>query len=87
MTKLDLGGTQGRIKGGGQPEQLPRALRSKGAPRDDIYLFQIKYSFAKLSWFKRDTRIQTLYSDVAWVSLIISLQVWLSASFSNHYWI
>ena len=49
MTKLDLGGTQGRIKGGGQPEQLPRALRSKGAPRDDIYLFQIKYSFAKLS--------------------------------------
>jgi len=26
---------QGRIKGG----QLPRALRSKGAPRDDIHLF------------------------------------------------
>jgi len=30
---------QGRIKGGGQRGQLPRALRSKGAPRDDIYLF------------------------------------------------
>ena len=29
---------QGRIKGG-QRGQLPRALRSKGAPRDDIYLF------------------------------------------------
>jgi len=26
---------QGRVKGG----QLPRDLRSKGAPRDDIYLF------------------------------------------------
>jgi len=34
---------------GGETGQLPRALRSKGAPRDDIYLFQIKYSFEKLS--------------------------------------
>jgi len=24
---------------GGERGQLPRALRSKGAPRDDIYLF------------------------------------------------
>jgi len=32
---------------GGQRGQLPRALRSKGAPRDDNYLFQIKYSFGK----------------------------------------
>jgi len=55
---------QGWIKGV-QRGQLARALRSNGAPRDDIYLFQIKYSFEKLSWFKRDTRIQTLYSYVA----------------------
>jgi len=34
---------QGRIKG--QRGQLPRAPRCKGAPRDEIYLFQIKYSF------------------------------------------
>ena len=37
---------QGRIKGG-QRGQLPRAPRCKGAPRDEIYLFQIKYSFEK----------------------------------------
>jgi len=27
------------LRGGGQRGQLPRALRSKGAPRDNIYLF------------------------------------------------
>jgi len=32
---------QGRITEG-QRVQLPRALRSKGAPRDDICLFQMK---------------------------------------------
>jgi len=37
---------QGRIKGG-QRGQLPRAPRCKGASRDEIYLFQIKYSFEK----------------------------------------
>jgi len=30
---------QGRSKEEGQRGQLPRALRSKGAPHDDIYLF------------------------------------------------
>jgi len=54
---------QGRITEG-QRVQLPRALRSKGAPRDDICLFQMKYSLKKLL-LKRDTRIQTLYTDVA----------------------
>jgi len=34
---------------GGQWGQLPRAPRFKGAPRDEIYLFQIKYSFEKFS--------------------------------------
>jgi len=33
--------SQSRVEGG-QREQLPRALRFKGAPRDEIYLFQIK---------------------------------------------
>jgi len=41
---------QGRIKGGGKRGQLPRAPRCKGAPRDEIYLFQIKYSFENFSW-------------------------------------
>ena len=63
---------QGRIKGGGQ---LPRA------PRDEIYLFQIKYSFEK---FRDSEAIQEynfiLYSYVA-LSIkgpqqqLISLQV------------
>jgi len=34
---------------GGQRRQLPRAPRFKGAPRDEIYLFQIKCSFEKFS--------------------------------------
>ena len=46
-------GLRGRQRG-----QLPLAPRWKGALRDDIYLFQTKYSFEKFSWFRRDTRIQ-----------------------------
>ena len=77
---------QGRIKVGATGA-IALGPPLQGGPRDDIYLFWIKYSFEKWSWFKRGTRIQTLNSDVTWVSLMISLQVWLSASFSNHYWI
>ena len=77
---------QGQIKEG-QRGQLPRALPCKGAPRDDIYLFYTKYSFENLSWFKKDTRIQFYIPMLLWVSLMIFLQVSLSASFSNHYWI
>ena len=51
---------QGRIKGG-QRGQLPRAPRWNGAPRDEIYLFQIKYSVEKFSWFRSDTRTQLYY--------------------------
>jgi len=51
---------------GGQRWQLPRAPRWKGAPRDEIYLFQIKYSFEK---FRDSEAIQEynsiLYSYVA----------------------
>jgi len=35
---VSVGGRAG-LRGGGQRGQLHRALRSKGAPRDDIYLF------------------------------------------------
>jgi len=49
---------------GGQRVQWPRDLCSKRTPRDDICLFQMKYSLKKL-WFKRDRRIQTLSTDVA----------------------
>jgi len=46
---------------GGQYGQLSRTPRCKGAPRDEIYLFQIKYSFEKFSWFRSDTRIQLFH--------------------------
>jgi len=49
----------------GQRGQLPRAPRCKGAHRDEIYLFQIKYSFEKFLWFRGDTRIQ-LYIIFVW---------------------
>ena len=72
---------------------MPRGPRWKGASRDEIYLFQIKYSFEK---FRDSEAIQEynsiLYSYVA-LSIkdpqqeLISLQVWLSARFSNRYWI
>ena len=32
--------------------------RCKGAPRDEIYLFQIKHSFEKISWFGSNTSVQ-----------------------------
>jgi len=38
---------QGRIKGGGQRGQFPRAPRCKGPPVMKFILFQIKYSFEK----------------------------------------
>ena len=78
---------------GGQRGQLPRAPRWKEAPRDEIYLFQIKYSFEK---FRDSEAIQEynfiVYSYVALIikgpqQELISLQVWLSARFSNRYWI
>jgi len=37
---------QGRIKGG-TTEAIAQGPRCKGAPRDEIYLFQIKYLFEK----------------------------------------
>jgi len=65
----------------GHPTAVTRAgLREGGncsgpsAPRTPLamtfILFKIKYLFEKL-WFKRDTKIQTLYSDVALIILYI----------------
>ena len=77
---------------GGQRRQLPRAPRCKGASRDEIYLFQIKYSFEKFLWFGTDTRIQLyiiLLCCVKYQGLqqqLISLQVGLFSSFSHRYW-
>ena len=48
--------TQVRIKVE-QRGQLIRTLASR-ALRDEIYLFQIKYSFEQFSWFRNDTRIR-----------------------------
>jgi len=49
---------------GGQREQLPWAPCYKGAPRDEIYLFQIKYSFEKFVIQKRSMNTTLLYSYV-----------------------
>ena len=51
---------QGRIKGGATGAIAP-GPRCKGAPRDEIYLFQIKCSVEKFSWFRSDTRTQLYY--------------------------
>jgi len=40
---------QGRIKGGGNGGNCPGSPAARGPPRDEIYLFQIKYSFEKFS--------------------------------------
>ena len=63
-----VGWQQGRIKRG-QRGQLPRGPRCKGVPRDEIYLFQIKYSFEKFLWIKSYSIQEynsVLYSYVAW---------------------
>ena len=49
---------------GRQREQLPRALRFKGAPPWWHSFVLNKIFVWKLSWFKRDTKIQTLCYDV-----------------------
>jgi len=55
---------------GGNAGNCPWPSAPRG-PRDDTYLFQIKYSFEKLSWFNRDTRLQLYITMLLWVSLTI----------------
>ena len=82
---------QSRIKGGnGANAPGPHC---KGASCEKIYLFQIKYSFENF----HDSEAILEYNSVlySYVALSIkdpqqqlnSLQVWLSTSFSNRYWI
>jgi len=81
---------QGRIKAG-QRRQLPPAPRCKGVPVMK-FMFQIKYSFETFSSFRSHTGIQLCIIFLCCVKYqgpqqqVISLQVWLSASFSNRYW-
>ena len=79
---------QGRIKRGATGAVAP-GPPLEGGPRDKIYLFQIKYSIEK---FRDSQGIQEynsiLYSYVALSikgpqQVLISLQVCLSARFSN----
>ena len=77
---------QGRIKGGCNGGNCPGPSIPRGHPWWHL-LFQIKYAFEKLSWFKRDIRIQLYIPMLRWVSVMVFPQVWLSANFSNHYWI
>ena len=60
---------QGRIKGG-QRGQLLRAPRRKGAPRDEIYLFQTIYSFEK---FRNSEAIQE-YNSILYSYVEISIK-------------
>jgi len=55
---------------GGQRGQLPRAPRFKGAPRDEIYLFQIKYSFKKF----RDSEAIQEYNSILYSYVALSLK-------------
>jgi len=53
---------------------------------------QIKYSFENFLWFRSDTRVQLCIISYVTLSIrgpqqqLISLQVWLSASFRNRCW-
>ena len=58
------------LRGGGQQGQLPRALRCKGAPRDEIYLFQIKYSFEKF----RDSEGIQKYNSILYSYVALSIK-------------
>ena len=56
--------TQARIKGGGQRGKLPRASR------DEIYLFQIKYSFEKF----RDSEAIQEYNSILYPYVTSSIK-------------
>ena len=51
---------QGRIKMGGATGAIARTPRCTRAPRDELYLFQIKYSFEKL----RDSEATQEYDSI-----------------------
>ena len=55
---------------GGQRGQLPRTHRWKGAPRDEIFLFQIKYSFEKI----RDSEVIQGYNPILYSYVALSIK-------------
>jgi len=70
---------------GGKRGQLPRDPRLKGAPRDEIYLFQTKYSFKNFAIQKRYKNTTLCYIPICCVKyqgsptatdLFTSLTVW-----------
>ena len=55
---------------GGQRRQLPRDPRCKGAPRDEIYLFQIKYSLERF----RDSEAMQEYNSILYSYVALSIK-------------
>ena len=84
-SQMSLSHCQGRSKAG-NGGNCPESSAPRGHPVMTFICFKWNIRLKKL-WFKRDTRIQLYIPMLRWVSLMIYLQVWLSASFSNHYWI
>jgi len=61
--------SQGRIKGG-NGGNCPGPPAARGPPRDEIYLFQIKYSFEK---FRNSEAIQE-YSSILYSYVTLSIK-------------
>ena len=86
--------SQGRIKRGGQRGQLPRAPRCKGPPVMKFLCFKENTRWKN---FCESEAIQEYNSTIIFLYVALSirgpqqqlysLQLWLSASFSNRYWI
>jgi len=60
---------QGRIKGGGNGGNCP-GTPLQGVPRDEIYLFQIKYSFEKF----RDSEAIQEYNSILYSYVALSIR-------------
>ena len=74
------------IRTGLRGRAIARALRCRGPQW--WHLFDINEIFVWTTVMNQKRYRKQLYIPLLrWVSLMISLQAWLSASFSNHYWI
>ena len=76
--------TRAGLRGGATGEIAP-GLPLPGVPRDEIYLFQIKYSFEKFCDSEAIQEYNSILYSYVVLSIrgpqqqLISLQVWLSA--------
>jgi len=66
--RLHNPGRQGRIKGGGGNRGNRPGPPAARGPRDEIYLFQIKYSFEKFRDSEAIQEYNSIYSMLRWVS-------------------